>query len=75
MHEHEELTPRHFFRPQKGTCLYLSMLLDLISKPSVIVMQGRRQKAEKNLALSEFLALSTAIRHLRSSKIKSMIVQ
>ncbi|NEP88060.1 MAG: hypothetical protein F6K18_15175 [Okeania sp. SIO2C2] len=33
MHEHEELKTRHFFRPQKGTCLYMSMLLDLISKP------------------------------------------
>ncbi|NES71287.1 MAG: hypothetical protein F6K24_41805 [Okeania sp. SIO2D1] len=39
MHEHEELKTRHFFRPQKGTCLYMSMLLDLISKPLWIFKQ------------------------------------
>ncbi|NEP87076.1 MAG: hypothetical protein F6K18_09660 [Okeania sp. SIO2C2] len=33
MHEREELKQAHFFRSQKGTCLYMSMLLYLISKP------------------------------------------
>ncbi len=33
MHEREELKQAHFFRSQKGTSLYMSMLLYLISKP------------------------------------------
>ncbi|NEP87263.1 MAG: hypothetical protein F6K18_10730 [Okeania sp. SIO2C2] len=33
MHEREELKQAQFFRSQKGTCLYMSMLLYLISKP------------------------------------------
>ncbi|NEP85592.1 MAG: hypothetical protein F6K18_01435 [Okeania sp. SIO2C2] len=49
MHERFRLKTRRFFRPQKGTCLYMSMLLVFLGLEKVPEVRSKRFKklAEK----------------------------